>query len=110
MSPPAHKKRKLVPQFSGHLEHGISDGEIPGESSQERDMPRSKSDPLRAGNGPMSLGNGAYNTNLFQLQLDQLLSKVRPDYERRMVRAENALRKLKTIIERIPNHEAKPVR
>lgn len=56
-----------------------------------------------------SITNTAYSSDLLQLQIDELLLKVRPDYERRMLEAENALRKLKHIIERIPNREAKPV-
>ena len=47
---------------------------------------------------------------MMQLQIDELLATVRPDYERRMKIAENSLRKLKAIIERIPPREAQPVR
>ena len=53
--------------------------------------------------------NGAYNSNMFQLKVDELLLKVRPKYERRMVRAENTLRKLERIIDRIPSRRAMPV-
>ena len=47
--------------------------------------------------------------NMFKLKTHQLLTRVQPDYERRMVKAENSLRKLKDTIERIPDRGAKPV-
>lgn len=56
-----------------------------------------------------ALSSSAPSSSMFQLQVEQLLLKVRPDYERRMVKAEDALRKLKEIIERIPDRDAKPV-
>lgn len=46
---------------------------------------------------------------MFKLKANELLAKVQPDYERRMVKVENSLRKLKDIIERIPDREAKSV-
>lgn len=115
MDPPAHKKRRLSPQPTVDLENEASDEEISVQSSQEshaveKSIHRSKPNPPRAENGPALSNYGVYHTNLFQLQLNELLSTVRPDYGRRMVKAENALRKLKTIIERIPNRGAKLVR
>jgi U3 small nucleolar RNA-associated protein 22 len=53
--------------------------------------------------------SGAYNSNMFKLQMDELLVKVRPKSEKRMSKVENALRKLKSIIESIPSQEALPV-
>ena len=54
-------------------------------------------------------GSGIYDSSMFKLKAVELLEKVRPDYERRMVKVESSLRKLKDIIERIPDREAKPV-
>lgn len=115
MPPITHKRRKLSPQSTQVLYRGASDEDEKSEESSpkdedaRRDAPRSNPKASRVGRGAIALGNGAYNTNLFQLQLNELLSKVRPDYERRMDKADNALRKLKDIIERIPNREAKSV-
>lgn len=53
--------------------------------------------------------SGAYNSTMFKLQMDELLVKVRPRSEKRMSKIENALRKLKSIIESIPSREAIPV-
>ena len=57
-----------------------------------------------------SANDGGMHSSLLQLQLDELLSTVRPDYEGRMRKVENALRKLKAVIERIPPRGARPVR
>lgn len=115
MAIPAQKRRKLSSTSTSAFDHGASDDETSRGPSQESDvvktpLPRNNPKFARAESGSTSLGDGAYNTNLFQLQVNELLSRVRPDYERRMNKVENALRKLKGIIERIPNRDAKPVR
>ena len=56
-----------------------------------------------------SSGSAAYELNIFKLKVNELLAKVRPDYERRMVKVEDSLCRLRDIIERIPSREAKPV-
>lgn len=48
-------------------------------------------------------------SGMLKLQTDELLAKVRPNYEKRITRAENALLKVRNIIERIPSREALPV-
>lgn len=60
-------------------------------------------------NATKSRSSGTYGSNMFKLKVNELLAKVRPDYERRMLTVENSLRKLKDIIQRIPDREAKPV-
>ena len=49
------------------------------------------------------------DSNMFELKTQQLLARVQPDYERRMIKAEDSLRKLQDTIERIPDRQAKPV-
>ncbi|KAH0543993.1 hypothetical protein FGG08_001760 [Glutinoglossum americanum] len=51
------------------------------------------------------LAGEMYKSSMFKLQLDELLDEVQPSYKKRMVPVENALRKLKSIIERIPDRE-----
>ncbi|KAH0562575.1 hypothetical protein GP486_002742 [Trichoglossum hirsutum] len=51
------------------------------------------------------LAEEMYKSSMFKLQLDELLAEVQPNYVKRMAPVENALRKLKTIIERIPDRE-----
>lgn len=64
-----------------------------------------------ASTGPRRSGDHEVNTtsgaSVFRLQLDELLAKVhvRPSQGSRMKSAEDALRKLKRVIEHIPDHE-----
>ena len=60
-------------------------------------------------NDPTSWDSAVGDSNMFKLKTHQLLARVQPDYERRMVKAEDSLRKLQDTIERIPNRRAKPV-
>ena len=115
---PAHKKRKLSPPADGEVNerllHSVrSDGPSPGKEGDVADYainPHAH-DPLRdhKEDKPKVTPIGAYSSNMFQLQVDELLLNVRPR-KGRMVQTENALRKLKNIIEHIPNREPKPVR
>jgi U3 small nucleolar RNA-associated protein 22 len=61
-----------------------------------------------------TLQDGAYTSesfksNIFKLQVDELLDQVKPKYGKKEAPAENAMRTLKTIIEQIPNRDALPV-
>ena len=51
----------------------------------------------------------SYDSSMLKLKANELLTKVRPDYEGRMVKLESSLRRLKEVIGRIPDREAKPV-
>ena len=62
-----------------------------------------------------SLQDGVYTaesfkSNMFKLQLDELLDQVKLKYGKREAPAENAMRTLKTIIEQIPSRDPLPVR
>jgi U3 small nucleolar RNA-associated protein 22 len=61
-----------------------------------------------------TLQDGAYTSesfksNMFKLQVDELLEQVKPKYGKKEAPAENAMRTLKTIIESIPSRDALPV-
>ncbi|KAI4921949.1 hypothetical protein J4E90_000377 [Alternaria incomplexa] len=61
-----------------------------------------------------SLQDGVYTaesfkSNMFKLQLDELLDQVKLKYGKKEAPAENAMRTLKTIIEQIPTREPLPV-
>ena len=47
----------------------------------------------------------ASDLSVFQLQIQELLAKVRPSHESRMGKVDVAVRKLKRVIELIPNRE-----
>ena len=111
---PAQKKRKLSPPAIGNVKLGLAQsvpsGDFHGDVADysintpiRKPMRNDKEDRSRI------LSTGAYSSDMFQLQVDELLVKVRPA-RGRMVNAENALHKLKDIIEQIPNREPKPVR
>lgn len=114
---PAHKKRKLSPSAVGNVNEGLLQSVRSGPSPEEEGDVADYSinphthKPLRNDNynKPKVISTGAYSSNMFQLQVDELLLKVRPAGGR-MVQAENALRKLKHVIEHIPNREPKSVR
>jgi U3 small nucleolar RNA-associated protein 22 len=62
-----------------------------------------------------SLQDGVYTaetfkSNMFKLQVDELLEQVKPKYGKKEAPAENAMRTLKTIIEQIPRRDPLPVR
>lgn len=116
MVPPAYKKRKLspLPAHNGdkELSHIRDFGALFEQQSKVADKMASTRSSRAAQNdrrSPSTLPpSSVYHLSLFQLQVDELLSKVRP-HEGRMANAENALRKLKNIIERIPNREPQSV-
>ena len=54
--------------------------------------------------------NPVNGSSLFRLQLQELLGKVKPFYGSRMKKAEDALKKLKRVIELIPDCEPVTVR
>lgn len=51
----------------------------------------------------------AYNSSLFKLQVEEMLVEVKPNYAKRLGPVGNVLRKLKTLIEAIPDREEMPV-
>lgn len=109
MASPVPERKRLSPVSKGEGTSENHDGDTSSESDEAEYNVAQGKPRNEARNPSTSLSNSAYNSNMFQLQIDELLSKVRPDYGRRMVRAENALRKLKKIIERIPYRAPKPV-
>lgn len=120
MATHTNKKRKLSPLSEGHR-HTSNAQERAGDLSQESS---DQDTDIVAGNGAIrgrptmvkakrnpttSWSSGTYDSNMFKLKVNELLARVRPDYERRMLKVESSLRKLKDIIERIPDREAKSV-
>jgi U3 small nucleolar RNA-associated protein 22 len=70
--------------------------------------------PKPAKRSAASLQDGVYTaesfkSNLFKLQVDELLEQVRLRYGKKEAPAENAMRTLKSIIEQIPGRDALPV-
>ncbi|CAD6577034.1 MAG: hypothetical protein ASARMPRED_008105 [Alectoria sarmentosa] len=115
MAPPTIKKRKLSSPSRDHRDKTYAQdragSEDEGSSHEESEVVpangaiRNRHSILEArGNATISWSCGTRDSNMFKLKANELLAKVRPDYARQ---AENLLRKLKDIIERIPDREAK---
>ncbi|EAW09147.1 rRNA-processing protein UTP22 [Aspergillus clavatus NRRL 1] len=58
--------------------------------------------------GELALASGLYKSSFFKLQLDELLTESRPNYDKQTARAQDILHKLKDLIERLPERPAKP--
>ncbi|KAL8735661.1 MAG: hypothetical protein Q9166_000830 [cf. Caloplaca sp. 2 TL-2023] len=52
--------------------------------------------------------SGSLHSDLFKLQLDEMLKKVRPKYGTKMAKVESQVHRLRIVIESIPNREALP--
>jgi U3 small nucleolar RNA-associated protein 22 len=92
-------------------------GEDDVEEKEQKPAPAVKatSAPKPAKRPAASLQDGVYTaesfkSNLFKLQVDELLEQVRLKYGKKAALAENAMRTLKNIIEQIPSRDALPVR
>jgi len=92
-------------------------GSMAGSNSGEEEAPLSSG---KSGNGmlqprvtkirskPMTSGD-MYNSDLFQIQVRELLLTVQPNYERLTTRVERTLRRLKRVIEDIAPRQPLPV-
>jgi U3 small nucleolar RNA-associated protein 22 len=57
----------------------------------------------------LAVASGQFKSNIFKLQIDELLAQLRPDHEKQLSRVQGALRQLKNIIEAIPDTSALPI-
>jgi U3 small nucleolar RNA-associated protein 22 len=57
----------------------------------------------------LAVASGQFKSNIFKLQIDELLAQLRPDHEKQLSRVQGALRRLKDIIEAIPDTSALPI-
>ena len=99
--------------------HPVSNEEIPEFASPNPPISRIKStvsensgtfrDTDHASTNLPITGAKVSNSSLRELQVNEMLAKIQPGYGRRTMRAEDALRKLKRIVEEIPECESIPV-
>lgn len=110
MALPAAKRRRLSePSKAQSLSGEFKAVTIDGQDEAHLNLAQIKAQG-EARNPATSFTSSAYNSSMLQLQIDELLSEVRPDYEKRMVSVENAIRKLKKIINDIPDRGPDSVR
>lgn len=55
----------------------------------------------------LALASGFYKSSFFKLQMDELLTELRPNYDKQVSKVQGTLHKLKEIIEQIPNRDPK---
>ncbi|KAF2800805.1 Nrap protein [Melanomma pulvis-pyrius CBS 109.77] len=112
MAPPVPKRRKLqhveesvrgADSFAGdrvQVQHGITqEKQTPSSNAQDGGRPHKRRD--------QTIQDGVYTaevykSNMFKLQVDELLQQVKPRYGKKEAPAENAMRTLKGIIEQLP--------
>ena len=117
MAPHAIKRKKVAHPSSFESEDGgiLDAGSVSSCSGHDATIVQKQS--IGASQGSyensrpqMGMANkfasSVYQSNTFKLQMEEMLLKVRPQYGTRMTKVDNALRKLKTIIESIPDREA----
>ncbi|KAE8395404.1 Nrap protein [Aspergillus alliaceus] len=113
MSAHTAKRRKISP--SPHITH--KDEQL--NASSQNDSSKTTRNEIsgidstaRRGNNDCSaelaLASGFYKSNLFKLQLDELLADSRPNYDKHVSRLQDTLNRLKEIIENIPERPPKP--
>ncbi|PGG97841.1 hypothetical protein AJ79_09077 [Helicocarpus griseus UAMH5409] len=97
MSELGAKRRKLGPEVgsSQQFRNGVN-------TTGNRPRPDAPTAELAA-------ASGVFKSNVFKLQVDELLSQLRPDHDKLLSRVEKPLRKLKSIIEKIPDIPPKAV-
>ena len=104
------KRRKLdahveMPQVSDETHKGHLDSATGEEQTVARPTMKNK----RSSSASAPFAGDAYHSSLFQLQVEEMLVEVKPNYAKRLGAAGNALRRLKTIIEAIPDRDQTPV-
>ncbi|KAI5295951.1 hypothetical protein KEM52_006328 [Ascosphaera acerosa] len=91
MSSPASKRRKLTDVAV--RQHGQVASSTTTIASQTAETASAE----------LALASGVYKSSLFKLQVDELLEQLRYDHQKQLSRVEKPLRKLKEIIENIPD-------
>ncbi|KAJ5110750.1 hypothetical protein N7532_001285 [Penicillium argentinense] len=124
MSPHTVKRRKLSPELTGASQSKTTnqiaanateskEGKTGSASSTRRDgLPAKGSSGSRAKDdrsAELAMASGLYKSSFFKLQMDELLSGLRPNYDKRISKLQDTLHKLKDVIERLPDRPPKPV-
>lgn len=114
MSAHTSKRRKLS-SSSGSLENQISNGneasDIASRSTSTKNHASTPHNTARGGKSDRSAevasASGLYKSSFFKLQLDELLTDSRPNYDKQAARLQGTLHKLKDVIEGIPDKPPK---
>ncbi|KAL1958471.1 hypothetical protein VTO42DRAFT_4335 [Malbranchea cinnamomea] len=105
MDQPATKRRKLSSTAEDQPTSNGNHRQTPASTSSHRNA-RSATASSAA---ELAVASGQFKSNVFKFQIDELLSQLRPDHEKQLSRVQGPLRRLKEIIESIPDSPAKPL-
>jgi U3 small nucleolar RNA-associated protein 22 len=117
MSPSALKKRKLNHNPKDSMDaddspasNSESDAQFSAESEDDAPTSQPQKIPLQHKRAheddTMIYAGGDYKSSLFKLQVDELLTEVQPNYEKRLRGVDEALHTLKGLIESFENRDA----
>lgn len=112
MAPLSTKRRKLDNgrSISPSESESSQIEQTPNHDSQVKTQPQTPTQPRpkrTADDDEAAIyAGGLYKTNLFKLQVDELLAEVQPNYEKRLKGVDDLLRKLKGLIESIGDRDA----
>lgn len=121
MSAHTVKRRKLSPSPDTSTSHTRSSGDSTltnSKAGSEKTAAARKNDStkLQAGSrgkdersAELAMASGFYKSSFFKLQMDELLTGLRPNYDKRISKLQDTLHKLKNAIESLPENSAKPV-
>ncbi|WEW60372.1 U3 snoRNP protein [Emydomyces testavorans] len=110
MSFPSAKRRKLALADEKHNGEKPDNREDHGSGVFGRNDSRGARSQSIASTVELATASGQFKSNLFKLQVDELLSQLRSDQNKQLGAVEQHLRRLKNIIENIPDIPPKPIR
>lgn len=115
MSAHSAKRRKLSPSDSDESDSGDNKNSLSnGRKAQHNGLSTSSHAGVKRvqkdRSAELALSSGLYKSNVFKLQMDDLLADLRLDYDREVSRMQETLSKIKKIIEEIPERTAKSVK
>jgi len=117
MAAPITKRRKLRHDSEDGSASEGENGSTPGTSvKEEQRKSTSHSDQIKPPHKRQDVTfqdgvytSEVYKSNMFKLQVDELLPQVKFKYGKKVASVENAMRSLKAIIEQIPSRDPAPV-
>jgi U3 small nucleolar RNA-associated protein 22 len=119
MSAHTVKRRKLSPSPDASTSHTKSSGDsilTTPKAGSERPARKNDSTKLQVGgrgkderSAELAMASGFYKSSFFKLQMDELLTGLRPNYEKRISKLQDTLHKLKDVIENLPENPPKSI-
>ncbi|KAJ5667944.1 uncharacterized protein N7477_006514 [Penicillium maclennaniae] len=121
MSAHTIKRRKLSPSPDASTSHTKSSGDSTPKNPKagyENTAALRKNDSTKSQAGSrgkdersaeLAMASGFYKSSFFKLQMDELLTGLRPNYDKRISKLQDTLHKLKNAIENLPENSPKSV-